>query len=106
MQSMEVIKTFISGLGDSNLAIEFKDDTWMRISREKNGRFLWYNSNSPHQTLYFQTHEQCFRILELSISPKNITEVVLNDSQTGNIIVYKKETKELEAAKIMLTIKN
>lgn len=102
---MEIVKIFLSGLYDSNLAVEFSDSTWMRISRKKDSRFMWYNSNSPHQTLYFENHEQCYRIFELSIKPENIVEIVFNDSKTGNMKVYEKEPIELEVAKTLLSIK-
>ena len=86
---MDLIKEHIHILTPgSSLAIEFKNDTWMRIYPE-NGKLKWYNSNSPHQTIIFQNASECFRVLELSIQMK-ITEIVLNTPQKGNEMIYPK----------------
>jgi hypothetical protein len=87
---MEIVKECISSLNkDSSFVIEFENETWMRIYFE-NGKFKWYNSTNPLQTIIFQNQTECFRVLELSIKPNKIAEIVSNDIE-GNKFKYQKK---------------
>jgi len=101
---MEIIKQHVLNLGDSNLVIEFRDESWIRIAK-KNDKFTWYNSINPHQTIYFQNEAECYKVLELSIKDYNVSQVVLNSPQSGNLIVFPIKTELNEIAEFMISLK-
>ncbi len=100
---MDIIKSYISILYNSNIVIEFEDETWIRIVEEK-GRYSWYNSVSDTY-LYFHKPNECYRFIELSAAKDKIYEVVYN-SPRGNVLVYRKEIEETDnsAAELLLTL--
>lgn len=78
-------------LYDSNLVIEFNDETWIRVV-EENKRIYCLNNS---QQIFFEQPNQCYKFIELSIGKKTIQQVVYNSS-FGNKIIYSNEEKEQE----------
>ena len=99
---MDIVKSFIPTLCDSNIVVELEDETWMRIIESK-GRYVLTNSTNS-MTLYFHKPDECFRFVKMSIK-KHIHEIVYN-SVNGNMLVYKKNCMETdrEAAELLLLL--